>query len=288
METFDVKVVEAPACGLQPMAEQKIQSLSEKYESRGLAVSVLAEAEAQERAEAETRGASPDAYRLSLMSEAVKNGQWRRGKELMDAGDLVRYFDETREKRIATTDFTEEHSVYELATPDETERAVMVPSGQPFRRRARVGAHALAEYAGEKWVEVKKTWFDFSAPKTDREDKRFPLSAFAATLAVAVSMMLIIASSVMLTRAESNVSRLNAELAETRLEVNELRSDLEAKHDMLEIRDIAINEYGMVPESYVRMEYLTVGEGDKIEAFEEERRPMIGLDAILSAIGIKK
>ena len=40
----------------------------------------------------ETRALDPDAYRLSLYSDAAINGRYRRGKESMSADGLLRYF----------------------------------------------------------------------------------------------------------------------------------------------------------------------------------------------------
>ena len=115
-----------------------------------------------------------------------------------------------------------------------------------------------------------------------------PLSAFAAILAIAMSLMLIVASSVLLTRAEDNVSRMKLQVSETSDEVAQMRSDIEASIDLLEIRRIAMEEYGMVEEEYLKMDYISMKTEDSVEAFEDERPTGVGLSAILSAIGIKK
>ena len=106
-------------------------------------------------------------------------------------------------------------------------------------------------------------------------------------IAVAVSLMLIVASSVMVKQGENMVNELTLQAADVSGEIAELKSDLNVQNDLLEIREIAVNELGMVSEEYVKMSYLSLGATDSIEAFEEEREQTIGISALLSAIGVK-
>jgi hypothetical protein len=55
----------------------------------------------------------------------------------------------------------------------------------------------------------------------------------------------------------------------------------------VEIRRIAVEEYGMVSEEFVKMQYMEGTSEDSVESFEEETRQNVSLDAILSAIGLK-
>ena len=99
--------------------------------------------------------------------------------------------------------------------------------------------------------------------------------------------MLIVASSVMIHHGEKRVSQLTVELTELAGEVSDLQSELNVKNDLLAIRDIATEEFGMVEEKYVKMQYLSMGSGDSIEVFEEEEQKTVGIAAILSAIGLR-
>ena len=62
---------------------------------------------------------------------------------------------------------------------------------------------------------------------------------------------------------------------------------LEIRDDLRLIRRIAMEEYGMVGEEYVRMQYLTLTNEDLIEVYEEEKEQAMELSALLSAIGVK-
>ena len=200
----------------------------------------------------------------------------------MSASDLVRYFKETRNMRTKNMDFGKEAEMEEEQA--ETLAPVPVTETKPSLVDA---AKAMPKALGEKWKQCCPVWFNSQAADTSKETKRFPLSAFAALAAVAMSLMLIVASSVMLTSGENRVSRLSKEITATSAEVAELKSDLDVKHDMQEIRRIAMEEYGMVDQEYLRMQYLSLNTEDSVEAYEEERKESVGLAAILSAMGIK-
>ena len=287
METCEIKDVTAPTGqGLQVSAEQYISALSMRYAARGLVKSVHDGAEEQMRREEETRALAPDAYRLSTLSDAAVAGCYRRGKDTMSGADLVRYFGEMRSARIRNADFSGNTGIDECAGSNvKGESRAMVAVASKKSLPALTGrVKALPAELGQKLP----TWFNSARPDTSKERKRFPLSAFAAAVAVAASLMLIVASSVMLTRAESNISRLQTKVSDASAEVAELRSDFEVQNDLLEIRRIAMEEYGMVEEDYLKMDYITLSSDDSVEVYEEEREESVGLSALLSAIGIKK
>ena len=68
----------------------------------------------------------------------------------------------------------------------------------------------------------------------------------------------------------------------------ELKSDLDVKHDLQEIRRIAVEEYGMVEEDHLKMERLSLDSAEEIRVYEQTRNQEMGLSSILSAIGWKK
>ena len=91
----------------------------------------------------------------------------------------------------------------------------------------------------------------------------------------------------MLTRAESRINQLTVEADVLADEISELQSDVDVQNNLLELREIAMDQYGMVDEKYVEMTYLDTDLEESIEAYEEERDTSIGLSALLSALGIK-
>ena len=279
---------------LEISAAHEVQSIAEQFESRGIVKAVAVQTTEQIQKEAETRKIAPSAYRLSAMSDTAIDGCYRHGKESMSGADLIEYFNETRAIRVENADF--------LATPVEDERV--------FAGEAEKNCCAVVKYDEQRSLQEKlaalpaqiikhlpanaikyirtsaPAWFDFSPVDTTQSTRRFPISAFAAIIAVAVSLMLIVASSVMIHQGEKRVSQLTVELSELAGEVSDLQSELDVKNDLLLIRDIATDEFGMVEEKYVKMQYLSMGSGDSIEVFEEKKQEKVGISAILSAIGL--
>lgn len=288
METVEIREItpEEAEKGLQISAEQQLCAFSDRYAGRGVAKSVQEAAERQIEKEAATKEIAPDAYRLSSLSEGAVMGCYRHGKENMSASDLLLYFRETRQKRMDQTEFDENTGIDELPAKD----LEMSLSKRAEQEKSLVPAARISgaiQTTRKNLKEALPTWFDSSKPDTSKERKAFPLSAFASMIAIAVSLMLIVASSVLLMRAETRVSALKEEILTAHTELTDLQADLEIRDDLRLIRRIAMEEYGMVGEEYVRMQYLTLTNEDLIEVYEEEKEQAMELSALLSAIGVK-
>ncbi len=265
-----------------------VSALSKRFASRGLATSAVREAAQMVEAEKRTRELDPCAYRLSLLSDAAVNGIYKRGKENMETADLLRYAEESRRIRRRERPVDECASVYETASlvPD-------APSKEKVTAVTKLQADAAAlKTMSAKTVASLKTrmplWFNFKPADSSTETKKLPISAFAAVIAVAVSLTLIVAGALMITHTETKISKLNSEISTLRSEIDDLEGKLEASADLMEIRRIAVEEYGMVGEDDLKMERLSLKSAEDIQAYEQERNRELGLSAILSAIGWKK
>ena len=100
-------------------------------------------------------------------------------------------------------------------------------------------------------------------------------------------MMLIVAGSLMVIGAETQISRLNAEITKLHEDITDLKSDLETSVDLLEIRRIATEDYGMVGEEYLKMDCIALDRDEIAEVKGEKKNSGIGLAGLLSAIGWK-
>ena len=271
-----------------PSANARICAISARYCKRGLSKAVEDSAKAQMEAEERTTQQAPTAYRLSKLSEAAITGLYRGGKKTMSSDDLVRYIDETMAMRNASKDFSDEAGIYEQANPMSEQNV-----GQNLVPVCEARALSIERVAKTPIAFVKNIfasafeWFDFSVRGARRETRRIPFSAFAAILAVAISLMLIVASSVMLTRAESRINSLTVKMESLTDEVADLQSDVNVQSNLLELREIAVEQYGMIDQRFLEMSYLDTQAEDRIDAYEEERDEGIGLSALLSALGIK-
>ena len=108
----------------------------------------------------------------------------------------------------------------------------------------------------------------------------------ATFVVIAVSLMLIVSSSVMVANAKREVSNLGNEVAELEKQAALMTDRLESEINYLDIYKIATEKYGMVPSSMVNSMYLDKTEGNTVESFEEEDDGKVGLSTLLSAIGI--
>ncbi len=279
---------------LEVSAAQEVETITQKFMARGVAKAVAAQSVEQIEKEKETRKIAPTAYRLSSMSDAAVKGCYRHGKETMSGADLVQYFNETRAIRTRGEDFSTVPAEDECVLAGEAEKPchAVIKHEEVTTLGEKIAAlPAKIKHLPAKTIDYIRTsapaWFDHSPVDTTQSTRRFPLSAFAAIVAVAVSLMLIVASSVMVHHGEKRVSQLTVEVNELAGDVSDLKSELDVKNDLLVIRDIATEEFGMVEEKYVKMQYLSMGSGDSIEVFEEKKQESVGISAILSAIGLK-
>ena len=269
-------------------AEVCLSALSARFASRGLVQSVLQGAKEQIASEEKTRELAPRAYRMSLLSDAAVRGTYRRGKDVMNGEDLLRYVEEGRRMDRAGKDFSDYPSIYETAEATALEPAQKRTTALSSVKNAPV---RLRELPGRTAAVVRErfpVWFNPHRADTSAEQRKFPLSAFAAIAAIAVSMMLIVASALMVTQAETEISRLNSEISDLNDQVSDLRSDVESTVDLMAIRQIAIEQYGMVEQDYLKMDYISLDSSEAVEIFEDQKDKNVGLSALLSAIGLKK
>ncbi len=279
---------------LQISAGQQVCAIEAQFSARGLCAAVKHDAEEQERQEEETRASEPLSYRLSVLPEGVVNGKYRGGKDVMSGEDLLHYFYDTRALRTREADFASTPATDDSIRSGESEKAcrfVVKTVETPTLCGSLAALPAKLLSAPRRAVEAIRTthgeWFDASPADTRAETRRFPLSALAAIFAVAMSLLLIVASSVMVHQGESRVNSLTMEVDGEMSEVSKIRSDLDVKTDLLQIREVAVEDLGMVDKSYIRMNYLTVGDEDSIEVYETEEEESLGFSALLSAIGLK-
>ena len=289
MERTEKNMIEIPAeQEIELSAKSCVRAMVEQSAARNAVKAIQASADEQIRREAKTRALAPDAYRLSTLTEIALNLQYRRGKEYMSSEDLVRYIRDTRTVHLRAVDLTEATGIDECSGGNTKESCTALIKNEERTEPSLIArARKLSTQLGTELKTALPTWFDASEPDTTANSRRFPLSAFAAILAVAMSLLLIVASSVMVRLAESDVSRLKTQISDMTSQANDLKSDYEVGTDLLQIRQIAKEEYGMVDEDYLKMDYVSLLGEDSVEAYEERREESIGLAALLSAIGIK-
>ncbi len=117
--------------------------------------------------------------------------------------------------------------------------------------------------------------------------KRIPKGILPVFAAVTLSALLMVCSSVMVSRATSAVGQLENEIEVLEGEKTDLASALEVKNNMLDIKKIAVEEYGMIGGEYVSSRYLNLGEEEKIEVYDGKEKDGSLISQLLRAIGLK-
>jgi len=284
-----------------------IEMFCERYRDRGVAGRVRREATEQKKKEALHRAQTPGAYVMTdILEEAAGAGSSNTyrsgisdGKRYMTADDFRRYYRDQRSYR-----YPQYRDVKQTPESREAIRAMVVArenaKGVPSLKKAgwltdtdklpavlqrllTVKAFArLNEWAGETFPREKE--LVVAAPQKIR--KSIPVGLVATLVTVAVSMSMVISSTVLVSQSTREISQLKEELSIREDAVSDLTDMLALKSDMLTIEDRAANEFGMVNERYLDGAYLESLSEDCVEVFDEEgKEKKNGLSALLSAFG---
>lgn len=255
-------------------------------------------------------------------ASGYRNGEYR-GNKYMTSEDFVTYFNSRGKINYAegTRKKTTEENAGEIlrakvARARETEKAepnvsggvrlggarrnavseddvkVYTPSGK--KRAAAADNEKTGVFnrsTGEKMKRIKEVTKDWLpeekivSVKTKRSPRRMA-KAVAAIAGIAVSLVMIVGGTVLVSDASREAKELEGELRTLELQRNELSLELDMKNDINVLRDKAINELGMIRKEYVDAVYLDVSGSDSIQAHEYEGDKNVGISAILSAFGI--
>ena len=238
----------------------------------------------------------PNAYLIAKMnarngvSDSFRNGEYN-GQKYMTTGDFLRYYNRNsapvspavQQKRAA-------------AVTKEFKRPV--PSSQPVRSSY---PHAATAREDVKIKETGKTtvtravskydskadtivmparkstsklksrvskmmakWFpqESKNEKVANEKRRFPVAVVGLLISLAVAMTVIVSTSVLTSKSQSEMSNLKDEIAALDAEDAYLEEELIKRDDLAYIINYATEELGMIKENYGSSVYLELGEGN--------------------------
>ena len=139
-----------------------------------------------------------------------------------------------------------------------------------------------------KLQKAKEEWLpDEKIVNVEKKKRSRSFSGMALAIAgVAISLMLIVSGSVLMSGANREIKDLENELGQLTSVEKELKAELEIKNDVNVLLDKATGELGMIHKEYVEANYIDVGGSDKVEVHEKDSEKNVGLAAILSAFGI--
>lgn len=245
-----------------------IDMLCNRFRNRGIAEKVQSDAEQGRRSSEKSRKKYPPDVRDGRISDKYRTGSYN-GRAYMSSDDFIRYYKDTRSLSAKVKSRDEEEYKKALAASQteaqpaskkESRLTVKKLLGQKLRE------FGIFPFSLKRMVEKVNEGFpgDESEDEDRSKRKRVPRGLALSMLVVFTSLLLIVTSSVMVSRVRSDVARLEYRLEVLKNTEAKLYADLEVKNNMIEIKAKA-DEYGMVSAEYVASRYIYIEREDKIE-----------------------
>ena len=258
-----------------------IDMLCDKFKNRGIKTGLSEGKSAEIRKTAEKYGISVDG--VSAEDEKYKTLEIN-GRSYMSSDDFAAYYKDLRGYRLPSFSSRAEKE-YEAAMADAKN---VQESGKPPKKAVwlavkRRTKESLCDFFSVFVIEEFRKQSEEEV--VEGEKKRIPRKILSSFAVVTLSLLLIVCSSVMVSRASSDVSLLEDEIDELCAVRDDLITDLEVKNNMLNIKEIAVKEYGMISGDYAASRYLDVTEDEKIELGEKSEDGKTLLQKLLQAIG---
>ncbi len=115
---------------------------------------------------------------------------------------------------------------------------------------------------------------------------RVPKGIIPAFIAIALSLMMCVSATVMVSRATASISELEDRIDSLQFDINHLEGKLEVKNNMLDIKRIAVEEYGMISSEYASSRYIDIRADEVIKKYDGRVDMESWLTGILKAIGL--
>lgn len=270
-----------------------LAALTRRLDARGFTRAAEQHKQQMDSMEKEARTLSPNCYRWDELCADGRGANYRHGNylgwQVMDVDDFAAYFETCRTRRSQTT------AQDAVAIPAAEPAAVPARTREESRAARAEQGKALVEHkkqqhvkAADRVIAIAKDWLQPDDPALRRKGKmqRIPVSVISVLVVVAVSLMLIVSSSVMVAGAKREVSALDDEVNALAKEAELATDRFESSVNYLDIYQIATERYGMIPASFADSMYVDQNKQNTIENFEDDGEGTVGLSTLLSAIGI--
>jgi hypothetical protein len=257
-----------------------IDMLCEKFKNRGIKTGLPEAKSAEIRRNAERLGIEIDgvsAYDAKYRTMKVD------GKNYMSSDDFAAYYKDLRGNKLPSFITRAENEYKEAEAVKNVQESGKPPKKAVWLAIKRRTKDILKDFFSVFVVEELRKQ---SEEVDEGEKTRIPRGIISAFAAVALSLLMIVCSSVMVSRASGDVSKLEKEIERLEAVRDDLAADLEVKNDMLEIKRIAVEEYGMISGDYANSKYVDVTEEEKIEIVDTNGNGDNLLLRLLKAIGL--
>ena len=130
-----------------------------------------------------------------------------------------------------------------------------------------------------------KTWIPIEERKEENIVKggktKLPVTLILAIIVITVSLLLIVASAVLLGSAKSEQNELEEKISALDMEISELRTDLDRKNADADIEIFAKEELGMIKQEHVNFKYIN---SDKTDGVEKQQSEKVSFSSLINWI----
>ncbi|MBE6606500.1 MAG: hypothetical protein E7635_05645 [Ruminococcaceae bacterium] len=107
---------------------------------------------------------------------------------------------------------------------------------------------------------------------------RYPLViGLLTTLLITSMFMLVVVNAVSINKMKLETTQMNSELEKLIEREDELTLELEKRDDLRYIREIAVNQYGMIDKKHATKHYISLDKEDKVEVLNKaDSEPVVG------------
>ena len=271
-----------------------IDMLCERFKDRGIKTSVKSGAMSQPERSATNRllGLYPERAGVSA-SDSKYNTQNIGGRACMSSEDFANYYRDLRDYKMPHS-YSRAESEYEEA--DAKAKAKVQESGRSPKKAkwltvTKHAANKIKEIPShlnkEEFRQFAENWFEFRPDEivVEGEKKKIPKGVISTILIVTLSLLLIVCSSVMVSRASADVASLERRIESLEYDMRDLEGKLEVKNNLLDIKRIAVEEYGMISAEYASSRYVDIKENEQFIKIDAGKNSDSWLSDILRAIG---
>ena len=276
-----------------------IDMLCERFKNRGIKMSVQSDADAQKKKDsARSRLVNLYPQMAGVSANDAKYNNVKVGeRSCMSSEDFANYYRDLRDYKMprfysrAEKEYEEADAAYKAEKVQESGKPPKKAKWLAITKHAKNKIKEIPSHLSkEAFAEFTNEWFLFDKDEevVEGEKKRVPKKVIPTVLAITLSCLLIVCSSVMVSRATSEVGALEDRIDSLSFEMRDLEGKLNVKNDMLEIRRIAVEEYGMISEGFASSRYIDVSGDEKLESVKKNKNNESWFKELLRAIGIVK
>lgn len=269
-----------------------VEELCERFRGRGIAERAQSDAAKGRARDESIRKDNIDSYIDDSSYRSPKS--FKSGKDgestYMTSDDFAEYYRRLREPKTPESQQRDEGEYSQAAEQKEAKKQSKKERRLAIRKliaqKLRIFPRLVKDPRESIRELIEKTNEGFPEDKPENramaEAKRIPRGVIPLIACVIVSLFLIVCSSVMVSRAKSDVARLEMRISELEELADKLEGELDTKNDMIDIRDTATSQYGMVGIEYVEAKYIYIQRDDEIEL---NPRSMSAVVDVLSRLG---